>query len=52
MLGIHEDLDGAIINNKEEYGSWSTSSSNHSTKDIADFDGCQNPWMSFSNFMF
>lgn len=29
MLGIHEDLNGALINHKEEYGS-STSSSSHS----------------------
>jgi hypothetical protein len=38
MLGIHVDSDGAFIDNKEEYGS-STSSSNHSFEDYADSNG-------------
>jgi hypothetical protein len=38
MLGIHVDSDGALIDNREEYGS-STSSSNHSSEDNVDFDG-------------
>jgi hypothetical protein len=38
MLGMHVDSDGAFIDNREEYGS-STSSSNHSSKDNVDFDG-------------
>ena len=38
MLGIHVDSDGAIIDNREEYGS-STSSSNHSSEDNIDSDG-------------
>jgi len=37
-LGMHVDLDGAFINNREEYGS-STSSSNHSSEDNVDSDG-------------
>jgi hypothetical protein len=38
MLGMHVDSDGAFINNREKYGS-STSSSNHSYEDNIDFDG-------------
>ena len=38
MSGMHVDLDGAFINNREEYGSY-TSSSNHSSEDNVDFDG-------------
>jgi hypothetical protein len=38
MLGMHVDSDGAFIDNREEYGS-STSSSNHSSEDNVDSDG-------------
>jgi hypothetical protein len=38
MLGMHVDSDGAFINNREEYGS-STSSSNHSFEDNVNSDG-------------
>jgi hypothetical protein len=38
MLGIHADSDGALIDNREEYGS-STSSSSHSSEDNVDSDG-------------
>ena len=38
MLGIHADSDGALIYNREEYGS-STSSSSHSSEDNVDSDG-------------
>jgi hypothetical protein len=38
MLGMHVDSDGAFINNREEYGS-STSSSKHSSEDNVDSDG-------------
>jgi hypothetical protein len=38
MLGMHVDSDGAFIENREEYGS-STSSSNHSYEDNVDFGG-------------
>ena len=36
MLGIHVDLNGAFIDNREEYGS---SSSKHSSQDNVDSDG-------------
>jgi hypothetical protein len=38
MLGMHVDSDGAFIDNREEYGS-STSSSKHSSEDNVDSDG-------------
>jgi hypothetical protein len=38
MLGIHVDSNGALIDNREEYGS-STSSSNHSFEDNVDSNG-------------
>jgi hypothetical protein len=38
MLGMHVELDGMFIDNREEYGSY-TSSSNHSSKDNVDSDG-------------
>jgi hypothetical protein len=38
MLGMHVDSDGAFIDNREDYGS-STSSSNHSYEDNVDSDG-------------
>jgi hypothetical protein len=38
ILGMHVDLDGAFIDNREEYGSY-TSSSNHSSEDNVDSDG-------------
>ena len=38
MLGMHVESDGMFIDNREEYGSY-TSSSNHSSKDNVDFDG-------------
>jgi hypothetical protein len=38
ILGMHVDLDGAFIDNREEYGSY-TSSSNHSCEDNVDSDG-------------
>jgi hypothetical protein len=38
MLGMHVDSYGAFIDNREEYGS-STSSSNHSSEDNVDVDG-------------
>jgi hypothetical protein len=38
MLGMHVDSDGAFIDNREEYGS-STSSSRHSSEDIVDSNG-------------
>ena len=37
MLGMYVDSDGAFIDNREEYGS-STSSSNHSYEDNVDSD--------------
>jgi hypothetical protein len=38
MLGMHVDSDGAFIDNREEYGS-STSSSNHSFGENVDCNG-------------
>jgi len=38
MGGIHVDTNGGFIDNREEYGS-STSSSNHSSEDNVDSDG-------------
>jgi hypothetical protein len=38
MLGMHVDSDGAFIDNREDYGS-STSSSKHSLVDNVDSDG-------------
>ena len=38
MLGMHANSNGAFIDNREEYGS-STSSSNHSSEDNVDSDG-------------
>ena len=38
MLGVHVDSDGAFIDNREEYGSY-TSSSNHSSEENVDSDG-------------
>jgi hypothetical protein len=38
MLGMHVYLYGAFIDNREEYGSC-TSSYNHSFKDNVDYDG-------------
>jgi hypothetical protein len=38
MLGMHVDSDGAFIDNRKEYGSY-TSSSNHSSEENVDFDG-------------
>ena len=38
MLGMHVDSYGAFIDNREEYGS-STSSFNHSSENNVDFDG-------------
>ena len=38
MLGMHVDSDGAFIDNREEYGSY-TSSSNHSSEDNVDSNG-------------
>jgi hypothetical protein len=38
MLGMHVDSDGAFIDNREEYGS-STSSSKHSSEYNVDYDG-------------
>ena len=35
---MHVDSDGEFINNREEYGSY-TSSSNHSSEDNVDSDG-------------
>ena len=49
MMGIYIDLDGAPIDNREEYGS-STSSSIPLSAENVDSDGCQIPWMNFNNF--
>jgi hypothetical protein len=38
MLGIYANLDGALIDNREEYGS-STYSSSHSYEDNVDSEG-------------
>ena len=48
MMGIDVDLDGAPIDNGEEYGS-STSSSSPSSTENVDSYGCQNPWMNLNN---
>ena len=49
MLGIHVDLDGPLVDNREEYGS-STSSSNHSSKDNVDYDGVSESMSEFERF--
>ena len=43
MVGMHVDSDGALVDEREEYGS---SSSSHSSEDV-DYDGVPEPMADF-----
>ena len=45
MVGMHVDSDGALVDEREEYGS-SSSASSHSSEDV-DFDGVPDPMDDF-----
>ena len=56
MLGIHEDSDGALIDNREEYGS-STYSSDHLSEENVVYDGvyesmCWFHYLDMKHFIF
>ena len=45
MMGMHVDSDGALVDEREEYGS-SSSTSSHSSEDV-DYDGVPEPMADF-----